>query len=671
MISKLLYQVSNLWRDGAQKYVTEGLRRAVMTRVYIGVAGLTMTGLILGLRQTGGLQPLELIAFDRMVRLQDQLNRLKDMDVSDPRLLVVAITEADIRTQERWPMPDRALAKALANLQKYQPRAIGLDIYRDVPQTPGTEELTKQLKAPNIIAITKLGDSEDIGVPPPPGMPDDRVGFNDLPSDPDGVNRRNLMFGSTDKGDYYSFSLRLALTYLAEQGIKPSSSEDGHLKLGKAIFVPLENDSGGYQGIDAAGYQILLNYRTRKLARQITLTDLLNGQVNPNWVKGKIVLIGATASSAKDSFLTPYSAALKDNPLMPGVVIHGQMVSQILDAALGTRPLLWFWPGWIEVIWIVGWSVIGSLMAWQIRHPLVWGLITVGTFIVLFAACFAIYLHQGWVPFAAPVLALVTTSGTVVAYRAYQAQRQQQMIMTLLGQNTSPEIAKALWNSRDRLIKSGKLPGQRLTATMLFTDIRDFSSISEQMPPESLLDWLNEYLSAITQEVKAHHGIINKFTGDGMLAVFGVPMSRTNPNEISEDARQAVACALAMGTCLDRLNQDWEKRGLPVVQMRVGIFTGPIVVGSLGGKDRLEYGVIGDSVNTASRLESYEKSRQVETCRVLIAKETLMHIQGYFVVEHWGPLSLKGKQQLVDVYHVLGHQPGQASPLPDTANQSG
>jgi class 3 adenylate cyclase len=190
---------------------------------------------------------------------------------------------------------------------------------------------------------------------------------------------------------------------------------------------------------------------------------------------------------------------------------------------------------------------------------------------------------------------------------------------------------------------------------MLFTDIRNFSTLSEQMLPENLLEWLNEYLSAITEEVKVNHGIINKFTGDGLLAVFGVPVNRLTQIEVSQDARLAVECALAMRDRLQELNLDWEQRSLPIAQMRVGIFTGPIVAGSLGGKDRLEYGVIGDSVNIAARLESYAKDQQIEACRILIAKDTLVHLQDKFAVEPWGPLALKGKQQMIDVYRVLGY----------------
>jgi class 3 adenylate cyclase len=278
------------------------------------------------------------------------------------------------------------------------------------------------------------------------------------------------------------------------------------------------------------------------------------------------------------------------------------------------------------------------------------------------SACFYLFTIGGWVPLAAPALGFVLMVGTVGSYRAYHAHIKQQIVMKLLGQNTSPEIAEALWQKRDDLIKSGKLPGIRLTPTMLFADIKDFSTISEQMTPEALLEWVNELLEAITQEVFKHNGIINKFTGDGVMAVFGVP-TRLDTREVDEDARAAVACAMAISDRLEEMNQNWQRRGLPVIQMRVGIFTGPVVAGSLGGKDRLEYGVIGDSVNIAARLESCEKHRQPTNCRILIGKDTLVHLQGQYEVESWGPLALKGKQQMVDVYRVVGLRRNTPSPV--------
>lgn len=272
----------------------------------------------------------------------------------------------------------------------------------------------------------------------------------------------------------------------------------------------------------------------------------------------------------------------------------------------------------------------------------------------LFEICLYLFTSAGWVPLVAPALGFVLTAGSVISYRADQAHKQQQMVMKLLGQNTSPEIAQALWKGRDRLLKSGKLPGIRLEATMFFADVKNFSTMAEQMTPEALLDWLNELLDVLTREVLKRRGIVNKFTGDGVMAVFGVPTSRLHKTEVAADAKAAVACALAVSDALDELNQEWQALGLPMIQMRIGIFTGPVVAGSLGGKDRLEYGIIGDSVNTAARLEGCEKHRQPTNCRILIGHETLVHLQGQFEVESWGPLALKGKQQMIHVYRVLG-----------------
>ncbi len=659
-------------------------KRSAIAFLYIFL----LTATLLGIRHQGGLQPLELIAFDKLVRLKSTLTAPNYASCStptsekslspfplpppqalsgacDPRILVVAITEKDIRSQKKWPFSDRVIAQLLSQLQTLQPAVIGLDLYRDIPIEPGHNELVTQLQQPNLIAIQNIDNVT--GTPAPPTVPEERVGFNDLAIDPDNVVRRNILFAENENGTLYSFSLRVALAYLEQQNLflEESPKHPGSPQLGKAVFLQLQKNSGGYQNIESGGYQILLNYRSPKnLARQVTLTQVLNGEIDPSWVKGKIVIIGSTAPSLKDMFLTPYSPALKANPKMPGVLVHTQMVSQLLDAASGTRPLFWFWTQGVEVLWILGWIATGCLLGRVTYHPLKLAIGVTAGLGICAATCFYLFTHGGWVPLAAPALGFVLAAGTVVIRRAYYAQQKQKIVMKLLGQNTSPEIAQELWQRRDRLLKSGKLPGISLTATMMFTDIKDFSTISETMSPEALLEWLNEFLGVITQEVIQRQGIINKFTGDGVIAVFGVPTRRLDTRDIDEDARAAVNCAVVIGDRLEQMNQDWQRRGLPVIQMRIGIFTGPIVAGSLGGKDRLEYGVIGDSVNIAARLESCEKHRQPTNCRILIGKETLIHLREQFEVESWGPLALKGKHQMVEVYRVVGRQRKAPPPAP-------
>jgi adenylate cyclase len=637
--------VGTSWSALASLRVVEIAKRGATA----SIAAIAVSVALLAVRQLGGLEHLELVAFDKFVRWQAQETQ------PDSRILIVTITEQDLQRQKRWPISDRVLAQLLRKLQALQPQVIGLDLYRDLPVEPGHSELVAQLKQTNLIAIRNINPIS--GVPAPSEVAEDRVGFNEIATDPDNVVRRNLLFAENEQGTLYSFSLQLALTYLQAHNISPQSSQQNsqYLQLGPSVFVPLDKDSGGYQKLDATGYQILLNYRRPEaLARQVPLNQVLYGSLDPNWVKGKIVIIGSTAPSLKDLFATPYSPVLKKDFKMPGVLVHAQMTSQLLDAATGKRPLFWFWSEWAEVLWIVGWTAIGGILGRITYHPLTLGIgvaVSLGT---CTGICWLLFTQSGWVPLAAPVLGFVLSAGFVVTYRAYQAQQKQQIVMKLLGQNTSPQIAQALWQGRDRLLKSGKLPGISLTATMLFADIKDFSTISEQMLPESLLEWLNELLNVITREVIKRQGIVNKFTGDGVMAVFGVPTGRLEKREVEEDARAAVACALAISDRLAEMNQNWQRLGLPTIQMRIGIFTGPIVAGSLGGKDRLEYGVIGDSVNIAARLESCEKHRQPTNCRILIGYETLVHLRGQFDVESWGLLALKGKQQMVDVYRVVG-----------------
>ena len=151
---------------------------------------------------------------------------------------------------------------------------------------------------------------------------------------------------------------------------------------------------------------------------------------------------------------------------------------------------------------------------------------------------------------------------------------------------------------------------QRLTATVLFTDLEGFTSVSECLGEQALMDWLATYLDVMSQQVMAHGGVINKYMGDAIMALFGVPIPHTSAAEISQDAVHAVQCALAMRRELIQLNRRWRDQQQPTIRMRVGIYTGPLVAGTVGSAERLEYTVYGDTVN-ASRLESYEK----DVCR--------------------------------------------------------
>ncbi|WP_404788868.1 CHASE2 domain-containing protein [Altericista sp. CCNU0014] len=622
------------------------------TLVVAVMASLAVTLLVLGLRGLGRLEWLELVSYDWMMRLRPEQE-------ADARILVVGITEKDLQSRgSLLQLPDSVYAGLLAKLRQAKPRAIGIDIYRDTPIEPGHDAFVRELKqSDRIIGITKLGDATQPTIQPPKALPIDQIGFNDVLVDRDGILRRAILFQPGDDGEPLpSFSLLLAWRYLQDQNIesKPSERDPHDMQLGQTVFPRLQANDGGYVRGDAQSYLTLLNYRggTRAIP-MVSLGAMMAGQVPPEQIRDRIILIGNVAESGRDFFNTPLSAGQVEGR-MPGVIVHAQMVSLYLDAAFGKRPLFWFWPEIAEGFWVLGWSALGGILAVRSRSPLFLGTVVPVSLAGLVGFCFAIFLHHGWIPVLPPVLGFVMALGSGIAYSAQQAQRQQQMIMRLLGQSTSPEIADTLWQRRDELLQNGKLPGQQLTATLLFTDLKGFSAIAERYAPEQVLNWLNEYLDTMAQLVQKHQGIINKFTGDGIMAVFGVPIPHEQTYEIQQDARNAVDCAIAMDRALAALNVGWQTQGLPEVKMRVGIFTGPVVVGSLGSPIRLEYGVIGDGVNIASRLESFDKDRQPSTCRILIAQQTRDCLTEDYQLESWGAIPLKGKAVQVQAYRVLG-----------------
>ncbi|HAX76780.1 MAG TPA: Chase2 sensor protein [Cyanobacteria bacterium UBA11372] len=385
------------------------------------LASILVTVSVIGVRHLGGLQTLELSAFDYLMSWRSK-------EKPDPRLLIVTVTEKDVQnqnSQERRSasISDRSLAKLLDKLQSHQPQVIGLDIYRDFPVEQKYKNLATHFQQnQRFIAVCQVGGTnEHLGTKQPPGMPSSRLSFNDTPIDPDKVIRRQLLGMAVDPNSFCatdtSFSFRVAETYLAAKGIKFQQSPEEDLQIGSVTLKKLETDAGGYQNIDARGYQIMLNYRAAQVvAKQVTLSEILSDRMAselPNLVKNRIVLIGTTAPSFKDYFSTPYTAGQASQE-MPGVIIQAHMVSQILSAVLDRRPLLWWLPDWGEIIWVWSWSLVGILTGY-IRSSFRLVIAGIAAILILGGLCFVLLLKGGWMPLVPSVLALVIGIG-VMAY---------------------------------------------------------------------------------------------------------------------------------------------------------------------------------------------------------------------------------------------------------------
>ena len=406
------------------------------------LASFLVTSLIMGVRYFGYLQPSELHAFDRFMQLRSQFVTER----RDRHLLIVTIDEKDIEYQQdkyndvKDSLSDQALADLLKKLDKNKAQTIGLDLHR-------THQVNKKDQDINIInpyqddnrlvvlckAPTNDEDGYTEGIRPPSGVPSARIGFSDFVADDDRVARRhllNLTISSTSKSQCLpkeAFSLRVALNYLAEKGKTVSFGKEENFKINDVVFKRLTEHSSGYQKVDTRGYQILLNYRSLtsvdKIAETVSLKEILdeNEKVPLERLKERIVLIGRislTDMNIKDLWKTPFSSSLQpNNKVIPAVFIQAQMVSQIISSVLDGRLLLWWWSSWVEILWVWGWSLLGSMMVLYFSKPLHLGVGVAIALFTLFSICFSIFVREaGWIPFIPPALALLATQAAIVLW---------------------------------------------------------------------------------------------------------------------------------------------------------------------------------------------------------------------------------------------------------------
>lgn len=403
------------------------IRKGIFTMLLVS---LIVGASIMGVRHLGMLQQAELNAFDHLLQLRPVTERL------DQRLLVVTIDEADIQYQIqkgmniRWSLADSALAQLLQKLEQYKPRTIGIDLYRNFSVDSKDADLATRLRQDNrLFAVCKVStfvdSAHDDGILPPPEVPKERLGFTDFVQDDDEIVRRQLLQLTVQKVPSpcvsgYAFGLVVALHYLDAQGVKSDVTPEGYLRINNVVFKELQPHSSGYQGVDASGHQILLNYRfplRENIAQEVSLTDVLSDRIQPELIKSlqnRIILIGVTAPTAVDYWKTPYSTMMPNKEKqIPGVFMQAQMVSQIVSAVLDRRPLLWWWPWWIEALWVFLWSLVGG-MALFYSKPLHHGLAVAIALTTLFGICFATITQAGWIPLVPAALALVVTQVAVV-----------------------------------------------------------------------------------------------------------------------------------------------------------------------------------------------------------------------------------------------------------------
>jgi adenylate cyclase len=612
---------------------------------------------ILWLQNRGVLQGLEFQVYDLLIRQQPAAPS------SEP-LVLVEMVESDIQDPALdYPLHDDKMAELLTVLEAGAPTVIGLDIWRDVPVPKsgvGLPQLNQVLQAhSNIIGIFTLE-----GIRPPAVLKDnaERIAFNDnFPVDVEVAQtvpkvRRSLLFGDRAPGEIYdSLPFRLALVYLQARGIAPEADpqDANSLWLGKARLRRFQRNDGLYVGADAKGWQMLLDFKCPEKFTRFSVSDVLQGRVPPGALRDKIVLVGINAPSVEDSRVTPLHRSHR------GIEVQAMTVNQLLRHALNGAPPIRFWNQWWENAWLLGWCLAGAAIGSGVRSVWKIALGTTAGLVGLPGVAWMAFGAGWWIPLTTPALGFLGAFALSIAQASARERKMRSTLMKLYSRHVSKEIAEEIWARRASFLDGQKPIAQKLLVTVLFTDLKGFSTISERMEPAVLYDWLNDYLGAMSHVIQSHGGVIKQFTGDGILALFGVPVPHTTRQQQEADAQAAVSCALAMGRRLVELVRQWQQAGLPAVSMRAGIHTGNVAAGSVGSDERFEYAVVGDVVNTAARLESYDKSLADPDldplrCRILIGGPTQELLGPSFQTKEIGLIEVKGKVNKVPVFQVLG-----------------
>jgi adenylate cyclase len=628
------------------------------------VAGLITFSLSLGvvvLRDKGAFKQVELWSYDTLMR--SQLN-----EPSDRRVVIIEIAEADIQ-RFRWPFSDRLFAKLINQISAAKPAAIGIDKYLDIPVMEGRDELVAAVKnAGNVVNAKFLATVEGrSGVEPASDLEKiSRYGYVNLPLDKGAVVRRSSIVADTGSFAFEVTQLYLQKLYNKQLVFNPETIQ---FTAGKQIIPRMSANYGAYRKEDDSGYQMMIRYRGKPRGIQhIRASDVIDGKISPEQFRDRAVLIGVTAESLKDSFPTPVTV---DEEVMYGVEIHANIVSQLISATLDDRQFIQVWSNDLENLWIVIWVIIGGGMATFIPNAFKnVGLLTTLAIGLTAGSYFAFAQAALWLPIFPSLLGLVAANVLVMAYQLAIQQSERKVLMGLFSRHVSKELVDIIWSNREKFMEEGRITGQEVYVTVLFTDMRNFSTAAEAQAPGETLNWLNNYLGTIANEVLAHGGMVDKYIGDAVMAVFGVPIPHSNETERTRDAQSAVEAALAIAHKLAEMNDVWVAQGLPPVTTGIGINSGTVIAGSLGSAERLEYSVLGDAVNIAARLESFNKEVDGGPHHILISEDTHQRLNNNFQTEFVGKYALKGKTQETGIYRVLDVQRNPSQPSPKVSSET-
>ncbi len=628
------------------------------------------------------------------LRFQRRGPRRRAVDSS--AIVLVTISRESFKSlPARWPFPKSYYVHLLRNLKRAGARAVGLDILfnrGDARDSVGERELRRTLHEVNNTVLAGSVETDqssyllreerehygNIFIDST-----QRFGIVNVRTDVDGIFRRYMPFVYDPAHDRRlpAFSMAVLSAYLRQPPAMTVQNERKVFRYGSheipkydptSFLINYYGPSGSFPRVDIAnvlddkdfktveelnnpGLEINTFDDTTRMPSLDGTGDVPNGLLYNGTFEGKIVLVGSVNPEDKDLFPTPIGEGRQsgDN-LMFGVEIHANVIQQLLDSTYIRRE-----PLWMTILLVFGLSAFtftltAGLKAIRASYSVAIEFLGVA---IVFSELFIIYwgsiqlfIHQNFLAdMMSPITAVVVSYIASTIYNYITERKQKVLIKGMFSHYVNPTIVDELVADPGKL----RLGGERKELTVLFSDIENFTRISEKISPEYLVQVLNEYLNVMTAIIFAHQGTLDKYEGDAILAFWGAPIPQ------GDHAVRACRAALDMQASLDGLRRLWDAEGKPLFHVRIGINTGEMVVGNMGGASRFDYTVIGDSVNLGSRLEGANKQYGTG---IIISENTYQKVRGEAVVRELDMLVVSGKTEPIRVYELIGMQSDQLSP---------
>lgn len=594
--------------------------------------------------------------------LDSEFRNIKRPLQPDPSIAIVVVNDTALTEMEpqygRWPWPRRSMGQMVEYLHHVGARAIAIDIlypeahhldaagdqfFVDQVKAAGNVILAADFPERNPSAEPRLIDSHSLTrfqlnslpntplqlpITTTPLIPfpqllaaTAQIGGIHFNADPDGPTRRYRLLYSVNNGTQDlclpSLALATALQLKVPIDWHPLLEPDG------SYLMNWYGPHGTFPYIEAS--RLLQAYQEWKQGASGSLD-----QEAAAFFKDKIVLIGVTATGLFDLRATPFS------PIYPGVEIHATVLSNLMQ-----HHFIRIIPPAVGILYVLCITIIMSLVGRSLRSPIketLFVLFLVGLIITCGRLSFG---HNVWIPIALPLLTLFFMATSTIFWNYFTTGREKRFIRGAFARYINADVLDELLSDPEKL----ELGGENAILTVLFSDIRGFTSLSEKLAPNEVVALLNEYLTAMVDIVFEYHGTLDKFIGDAVMAFWGAPI------KTADHAASAVQAGLAMLTKAEELRTKWLAEGKPALEIGIGINTAEITVGNIGSSRSQSYTVIGDGVNLASRLESLNKTYHTH---LIISEFTYAQVRDQVEARLLDDVQVKGKEQSVKIYEVTG-----------------